>query len=71
MAFIYGIAESWDDFAQFGTNYQWFYPPIHPAFMQRLIYNGSIRQPVMDEPLPRFGVLLRLILDHINFDGLL
>jgi hypothetical protein len=30
-----GVAESWDDFAQFRTNYQWFHPPIHPAFMQR------------------------------------
>ncbi|MEH2164631.1 MAG: hypothetical protein V7K38_27150 [Nostoc sp.] len=30
-----GVAESWDDFAQFKTNYQWFHLPIHPAFMQR------------------------------------
>ena len=34
--FHMGVAESWDDFAQFRTNYQWFHPPIHPAFMQCL-----------------------------------
>ncbi|MEH2141913.1 MAG: hypothetical protein V7K54_06490 [Nostoc sp.] len=32
---LWGVAESWDNFAQFGTNFQWFQPPIHPAFMQR------------------------------------
>ncbi|MCC5647110.1 hypothetical protein LC607_30220 [Nostoc sp. CHAB 5824] len=30
-----GVAELWDDFAQFGTNFQWFQPPIHPPSMQR------------------------------------
>ncbi|MFM5979205.1 MAG: hypothetical protein ACKO9I_01450 [Sphaerospermopsis kisseleviana] len=30
-----GVAESWDDFAQFRTNFQRFQTPIHPAFMQR------------------------------------
>lgn len=30
-----GVAELWDDFAQLGTDFQWFQPPIHPAFMQR------------------------------------
>ncbi|MBE9005765.1 hypothetical protein IQ259_12080 [Fortiea sp. LEGE XX443] len=30
-----GVAESWDDLAQIGTNYQWFQPQIHPALMQR------------------------------------
>jgi lysophospholipase L1-like esterase len=30
-----GVAESWDDFAEFDTSFQWFQPPIHPAFMQR------------------------------------
>ncbi len=33
-----GVAESWDDFTQFGTNFQWFQPPIHPAFMQRRFF---------------------------------
>ena len=32
---VLDIAESWDDFAQFVRNFQWFQPPIHPAFMQR------------------------------------
>jgi hypothetical protein len=31
----HGVAESWDDFAQFRTNFQRFQTPIHPAFMQR------------------------------------
>ncbi|MBD2730940.1 hypothetical protein H6G96_32640 [Nostoc sp. FACHB-892] len=31
------VAESWDDFAQFGTSFQWFQLPIHPASMQRPI----------------------------------
>lgn len=30
-----GVAESWDDFAQFRTNFQRFQTPIHPGFMQR------------------------------------
>ncbi|MBC5797763.1 hypothetical protein H5968_22065 [Sphaerospermopsis sp. LEGE 00249] len=34
----YGVAESWDDFAQFRTNFQRFQTPIHPAFMQRAYY---------------------------------
>ncbi|MEH2459726.1 hypothetical protein [Nostoc sp.] len=39
MTKILGVAESWDDFAQFVTNFQWFQPPIHPALMQRPILN--------------------------------
>ncbi len=40
---IFGVAESWDDFAQFGTNYQCFQAPIHPAFMQRQIFLSEAR----------------------------
>jgi hypothetical protein len=36
-----GVAELWDDFAQFGTNFQWFQPPIHPALMQRQHLNSK------------------------------
>lgn len=32
---INGVAESWDDFTQFGTNFQWFQTPIHPAFIMQ------------------------------------
>ncbi|MEH2394293.1 MAG: hypothetical protein V7K21_22415 [Nostoc sp.] len=31
-----GVAKSWDDFAQFARNFQWFQLQIHPTFMQRL-----------------------------------
>ncbi|WP_334834535.1 hypothetical protein [Nostoc sp.] len=30
-----GIAESWDDFVQLGTNFQWFQPETHPMIQQR------------------------------------
>ncbi|MEH2437051.1 MAG: hypothetical protein V7K25_22890 [Nostoc sp.] len=30
-----GVAESWDDFAEFETSFQWFQPAIHATFMQR------------------------------------
>ncbi|MEH2457850.1 hypothetical protein [Nostoc sp.] len=29
------VAKSWDNFAQSGTNFQWFEPPIYSAFIQR------------------------------------
>jgi hypothetical protein len=31
----FAVAESWDNSGQFGTNLQWFKPPINAAFMQR------------------------------------
>ncbi|MBW4452197.1 MAG: hypothetical protein KME55_05650 [Nostoc indistinguendum CM1-VF10] len=37
-----GIAESWDDVAEFDTSFQWSQPPIHPAFMQRLFLINSL-----------------------------
>ena len=44
IAINFGIADSWDNFAQFGTNYQWFHPPIHPAFMQRPSFLFQLRR---------------------------
>jgi hypothetical protein len=32
---VEGVAGLEDEFAQFITYFQWFRPPIHPAFMQR------------------------------------
>ena len=47
---IFGVAESWDNFAQFVRSFQWFQPPIHPAFMQRPIFPSRI--PSLAPTLP-------------------
>ncbi|WDD36369.1 hypothetical protein PQG02_32800 (plasmid) [Nostoc sp. UHCC 0926] len=49
-----GVAESWNDFAQFKTNFQWFQPLIHPAFMQR---QNSMWSSLFHFGVPAWGSL--------------
>jgi hypothetical protein len=41
---ISGVVELGDDFAQFIMYFQWFRPPIHPAFVQRPILLRCLRR---------------------------